>query len=88
MPNKRQAHRRQHILEVAIELFSRQGFHRTSTRQIAQQAGIAEGTIFNYFSTKKDLLVARMSHGYLAHVIVIAIVLFLLWGWALFSVVK
>lgn len=57
----RRSKRRQRILEAALDLFSRQGFHRTSTRQIAQAAGVAEGTIFNYFATKKDLLVAAMS---------------------------
>jgi len=57
----RQAERRQQILEAALDLFPRQGFHRTSTRQIAQAAGVAEGTIFNYFPTKRDLLVAVMS---------------------------
>ncbi len=57
----RQADRRQRILEAALDLFSRQGFHRTSTRQVAEVAGLAEGTIFNYFPTKKDLLVAVMA---------------------------
>ena len=60
-PQDRRTQRRQDILETAIELFSRQGFHRTSTRQLAQAAGVAEGTIFNYFGSKKDLLVAAMS---------------------------
>jgi AcrR family transcriptional regulator len=54
------AERRQRILEAAVDLFSLQGFHRTSTRQIAEAAGSAEGTIFNYFPTKKDLLVAAI----------------------------
>lgn len=57
----RQQERRQAILEAAVDLFSRQGFHRTSTRQLAQAAGVAEGTIFNYFPSKKDLLVAAMA---------------------------
>jgi AcrR family transcriptional regulator len=64
MPDTRQnlqSERRQRILAAALELFSRQGFHRTSTRQVAQAAGVAEGTIFNHFPTKKDLLVAVMA---------------------------
>ncbi len=56
-----QTERREHILQAALALFSTQGFHRTTTRQIAQAAGVAEGTIFNYFPTKKDLLVAVMA---------------------------
>ncbi len=54
--------RRQRILEAAMDLFARQGFHRTSTRQIAQAVGVAEGTLFNYFPTKTALLVAVMRY--------------------------
>ncbi len=61
-PNQ-QAERRQQILEAALDLFARQGFYATSTRQVAQAAGVAEGTIFNYFPTKKDLLIAAVSRG-------------------------
>lgn len=43
------------ILEASLELFKKKGFSRTATREIAQKAGIAEGTIFNYFRTKEDL---------------------------------
>lgn len=61
MRRKRQDQRRERILETALDLFSRQGFHRTSTRQIAQVSGVAEGTIFNYFRTKQDLLLASVA---------------------------
>jgi AcrR family transcriptional regulator len=57
----RQTERRERILTAALELFVHQGFHHTTTRQIAQAAGVAEGSIFNYFSSKKDLLVAVMA---------------------------
>ena len=57
----RQADRRQRILAAALDLFAQQGFHRTSTRQVAQSAGVAEGSIFNHFPTKKNLLVAVMA---------------------------
>jgi AcrR family transcriptional regulator len=50
--------RREHILETALKLFARHGFDGTSTKQIAQAAGIAEGLIFHYFPTKDDLLSA------------------------------
>src|SRR5687767_9530622 len=43
------------ILRAALELFSRRGFFRTTTKQISEKAGIAEGTLFNYFKTKEDL---------------------------------
>jgi AcrR family transcriptional regulator len=48
--------RREQIVETALRLFARHGFDGTSTKQIAQAAGIAEGLIFHYFPTKDDLL--------------------------------
>ena len=46
---------RRAILAAALKLFSEKGFYRTTTREIARKAGIAEGTLFNYFETKEDL---------------------------------
>jgi AcrR family transcriptional regulator len=43
------------ILRVALELFSTRGFYETTTRQISRKAGVAEGTLFNYFRSKEDL---------------------------------
>jgi len=52
------AARREQILETALSLFAERGFDATSTRQIAKEAGIAEGLIFHYFPTKASLLTA------------------------------
>ena len=52
------AARREQILKTALGLFAAQGFNATSTRQIAKEAGIAEGLIFHYFPTKASLLTA------------------------------
>ncbi len=46
------------ILQAAIKLFSEKGFDAATSKEIAREAGIAEGTIFNYFKTKKDILSA------------------------------
>ncbi|MBN6188172.1 TetR/AcrR family transcriptional regulator [Aneurinibacillus sp. BA2021] len=46
------------ILESAIALFAEKGFHASSTSEIARRAGVAEGTIFKHFKTKKELLYA------------------------------
>ena len=46
----------QRILEAAIEIFAQKGYNGTTTKEIAQQAGVAEGTIFRYFPKKKDIL--------------------------------
>lgn len=50
--------RREQIMKAAIRLFARQGFARTTTRQIAREAGVSEGTIYRYFTSKQDLLFA------------------------------
>jgi AcrR family transcriptional regulator len=47
---------RQRILEAARSMFARGGFHTITTRDIADAAGIATGTLFNYFPTKEALL--------------------------------
>jgi len=49
------AQRRQQILEAATELFARQGFHGTTTRQIAEKVGVKEIILFRQFPTKRDL---------------------------------
>ena len=43
------------IVDAALALFQSKGFDQTTTRQIAQKAKLAEGTIFNYFETKEDI---------------------------------
>src|SRR5438067_11309350 len=47
--------RRQQILGVATQLFARQGFNGTTTRQIAEKAHVNEAIIFRHFPTKDDL---------------------------------
>jgi len=46
---------RDKILETAIRLFSERGFNGTTTKEIAEEAGVNEALIFRYFSTKRDL---------------------------------
>lgn len=48
--------RQKDILAAATEIFAEKGFAATSTREIAKKAGVAEGTIFRHYKTKKDLL--------------------------------
>jgi AcrR family transcriptional regulator len=49
---------RQKILDAALKLFSAKSFNGTTTKEIAAAAGVAEGTIFRYFETKKDILLS------------------------------
>ncbi len=46
------------ILQAAHLLFLRYGYHGTSTRQIASEAGIALGSIYNHFGSKEDIYIA------------------------------
>ena len=48
--------KKDHIMEVALELFAENGFHATSISQIAKKAGISKGLTYNYFESKKELL--------------------------------
>ena len=45
------------ILEAANRLFSANGYHGTSMRQIAQEAGIAVAGIYNHFANKEDIFI-------------------------------
>jgi AcrR family transcriptional regulator len=46
------------IIQAAVEMFAEKGYASTSTSEIAQKAGVAEGTIFRHYKTKKDLLIS------------------------------
>jgi len=46
---------RNRIVKAALNLFQTKGFDGTTTRVIARKAGIAEGTVFNYFKSKEDI---------------------------------
>ena len=48
--------KRQAILEAATRVFSREGFHPARMKTVAAEAGVAVGTIYNYFTDKDDLL--------------------------------
>ncbi|HZK56453.1 MAG TPA: TetR/AcrR family transcriptional regulator [Desulfosporosinus sp.] len=50
--------RRQGILEASLRIFAKKGYNGSTTAEIARAAGVAEGTIFRHFATKKDLLIA------------------------------
>lgn len=59
MSTKRAANRRnrkERILNKAIEVFARKGSQQSTISDIAKAAGIAQGTIYVYFSSKEELL--------------------------------
>lgn len=47
---------RQELVSLALRLFQAQGFDNTSVEQIAHEATVSPGTVYNYFPTKRDLL--------------------------------
>jgi len=54
--------RRLQILLVAISLFARKGFRGTTTKEIAQAAGVSEAMVFRHFATKEELYSAILDH--------------------------
>jgi len=52
--------RRTQILEAAATVFAKKGFHKAKITEIAGVAGVAEGTIYNYFDNKRELLLAMI----------------------------
>ena len=55
-------HKYHQILEAAVKVFARQGFHQSTVAQIAKEAGVADGTIYLYFKNKDDILVQFFSY--------------------------
>ena len=54
--------RRLQILRVAVSLFSQRGFVGTTTKEIAQAAGVSEAMVFRHFATKQELYSAILDH--------------------------
>jgi AcrR family transcriptional regulator len=54
------ATRRKQILAAALHVFSKQGFHRATVRDVARAAGVADGTIYIYFANKTELLLGLL----------------------------
>lgn len=50
--------RKQQIFDAALNVFSQKGFDQATIPDIAQEAGVAVGTIYNYYQGKHDLLLA------------------------------
>jgi TetR/AcrR family fatty acid metabolism transcriptional regulator len=53
--------RKQQILDAATKVFAEKGFHRATIKEIAKAAGVADGTIYNYFTNKTELLLGILN---------------------------
>ena len=49
---------RQRILDVALDLFTEQGYDGTSLREIAEQLGVTKAALYYHFESKEDILMA------------------------------
>ena len=47
--------KREAVADAAFELFLKEGFHRTTTRDIARRAGVSPGAVFTYFKDKEEI---------------------------------
>ena len=55
---KKKRQTRKAILEAAIHLFGSNGYDKTSIDQLARKAGVGKGTIYSYFRSKSEILLA------------------------------
>ncbi len=48
--------RRRQIVDAAVKLFIKHGYHKTTTRELAKETGLSIGSLYEYISTKDDIL--------------------------------
>lgn len=60
LPEEEITKRQWQIIDAAVKIFSKNGFEGSRTSDIAREAEVAEGTIFRYYKTKKDLLIGLL----------------------------
>ena len=58
LQNQITATKKEHILNAAAHVFAEKGFHAATIKDIARTAGVADGTIYNYFENKSGLLLS------------------------------
>ncbi len=63
-PPKTEAEVQTRIIDKAQQLFSRRGYAGTTTKELAQSAGVAEGTLFRHFENKKAILIEVVTRGW------------------------
>ncbi len=56
--------KKQLVINTAMKLFAQNGYHATSMQEVADKCGIAKGSLYNYFSSKEDLLLSVYQYYY------------------------
>lgn len=54
--------KRREILQAAMRVFARDGYHRAKMEAVAEEAGIGKGTVYEYFKSKTDLFLVLHDH--------------------------
>ena len=54
---------RDSILQAALSMYAKKGYHKTTVDEIAAEAGVSTGIAYRYFRNKKDLLLSVISYG-------------------------
>jgi len=65
MPTKREKSKeakKEKIIEAAVKVFAKKGFYTANVKDVAKEAGVADGTIYLYFKNKDDLLISLFEH--------------------------
>lgn len=62
--SERMKERRQIIIETAMVMFARKGYHTTSMQEVADNCGMAKGSLYNHFRSKEDLLFSIYKYYY------------------------
>jgi len=79
MPRYRQDERenalaatRQRLLQAAVQEFARLGYAETNINRVSEAAGLSKGTIYNYFASKRELMLAVLRQTAEEHIAAIA----------------
>ena len=54
--------KREHIANKSVELFVKKGYHQTTVREVAKASGMSMGALYDYISTKEDILFLVCDH--------------------------
>ena len=63
MMQEKSADRRGQILEIALQLFAENGYHKTKVSDIVREAGVAQGTFYWYFKSKEEIALEIIKTG-------------------------
>lgn len=59
---KRSIEKKDKIIKAGFELFCEKGYHKVTTTDIADKAGVSTGTVYSYFKDKKDIYIAAFEY--------------------------